>query len=107
VTGAAGVAGLAVGGALGGLARSRWSTALAGCLGGDRTRCSAPAIADGHTASTLATGSTIAFVAGGAALAAGVVVALTAPRRPPASAAWVIVPAFGPGLAGGIVRGRF
>src|SRR5262249_44784281 len=108
VTGAVGLAGLVVGGALGGLAKSRWNTALSGCQGGDTTKGSPTAIQDGSAASTLAAGSTAGIVIGGAAVVAGVVVLVTAPsRKTPASARWEIAPAVGPGGAAAFVRGRF
>ncbi len=107
VTGAVGLVGLAVGGALGGLAKSRWNDALSGCQGGDTTKCSPAAIADGHKASTLAAGSTAGFVAGGVALAGGVIMLVVgAPRKPPASG-WRVLPAVGPGGVAGVVRGSF
>jgi hypothetical protein len=106
-TGAVGVAGMIAGGVLGGLAKSKWDTALLGCKGGDTTKCSPAAIADGKTASTLATGSTVGFVAGGAALAAGVIVLLTAPSQRAHASGWEVVPAIGLGGSGGVVRGRF
>ena len=100
MTGGVRLAGLAVGGALGAMAKSKWNGALAGCQGGDPTKCSPAAISEGSTASGLATGSTVGFVVGGAALAAGVVVFLTSPGpRASSSARWELSPVVGPGGA--------
>jgi hypothetical protein len=106
--GAAGIVGVAVGAALGGVAKSKWDSALAGCQGGDKTRCSSTAIEGGSSAAGLATGSTVSFIAGGALVATGLIVLLTAPsRKDPPSTGVRFVPVVGPSTAFGALEGRF
>ena len=106
--GAAGVVGIAVGAALGFVAKSKWDGALAGCQGGDKTRCTPAAIGDGSGAAGLATGSTVSFIAGGALVATGLIVFLTAPSsKAPPSTGVRFVPIVGPGVASGVLEGRF
>lgn len=107
VVGSAGLAGVAVGAALGVVAKSSWDRALGGCQNGDKTRCPEAAIADGNSAKGLATGSTVGFVAGGALVATGLVVLLTAPSKKASSAGVRLVPVVGPGVASALVEGRF
>jgi hypothetical protein len=75
--GGAGLAGLVAGSAFGLDASSKWSRAQRTCGGG----CSpdSPAQQEKHDAQDAATAATIAFAGAGAALAAGVVLWLTAP----------------------------
>jgi hypothetical protein len=95
VVGGAGVAGIAVGSVFGLMASSKWSQAKSdcahGCLAGSSAR------SEHDDASTDGTTSTIAFVAGGAALAAGFVFFLSAPAASgsPAAARWILRPAVG------------
>jgi hypothetical protein len=95
-----GIAGVAVGSVFGLMASSKWNTAQADNSSSDE-----------QSASGLATASTIAFVAGGVAVAAGAVLWLTAPSgrvtaASPASA-WTIVPSPAPGGGGMVLRGGF
>jgi hypothetical protein len=83
VTGSLGVAGIATGSALGIMAVSRWKDAEAKCP--TRTFCSTEAHDLSVKTLGLATGSTIAFAVGGAALVGAVVLWRTAPSRKAAS----------------------
>jgi hypothetical protein len=103
VVGGAGVAGLVVGGALGLMTRSTWNQAEAACP--THLACSAGAHEQSSRALTLATGSTVAFAAGGAAVAGGLVLWLTAPSRR-ASARLQLVP-IGAGAVGAFTSGSF
>jgi hypothetical protein len=115
VVGAAGVVGLGLGAVFGGLAASDWSSAKAACNGKPvscTTSSSSPGFQDEGSATTKATISTVGFIAGGALVAGGVVVFLTAPKgsssEAPASARGVdVVPSAGPGGTGMTIRGRF
>jgi serine/threonine-protein kinase len=103
--GAAGVVGLGIGTVFGLSAKSKLDASNAGpCGAGDR--CSPQGLALRQDASSAATGSTVAFVLGGVAVAAGVVVYVTAPRGV-ASTAWVIAPAPMAGGGGASVTGAF
>jgi hypothetical protein len=79
IVGGIGVAGLATGAVFGLMASSKWSTAQGECGPSSCTNLQG-AQSDQQSASTLANVSTAAFVAGGVAVAAGVVVWLLAPR---------------------------
>src|SRR5262249_6025428 len=79
VVGSAGVGGLAAGGVLGLMTRSAWNQAVATCPA--QAACSADAHARSTRALSLATGSTVAFAAGGAAVAAGLVLWVTTPSQ--------------------------
>lgn len=79
VVGGVGLAAVGVGLGLGGAAKSSWDAALAGCQGGDPSRCTASAVAQGQSADTLATTATVLTIAGGALLVGGVVAAIVAP----------------------------
>jgi hypothetical protein len=74
-----GVLGLAAGGVLGGLAIAKNTASKADCAIVHVNLCNADGVSLRGTAGTLANASTGAFVVGGAALAAGVVVFLTSP----------------------------
>jgi hypothetical protein len=78
VTGSVGVLGLVAGTLLGAFATSAWSTAKSDCPA--EASCSAQAVSESRRASSFATGSTVALVAGGAVLATGVTVFLLAPK---------------------------
>jgi hypothetical protein len=81
VLGGAGVTGLAVGGIFGVMSKSTYDSALSNeCTNRDPTRCTPNGQNDGRTAHQQATVSTVAFAAGGALLAGGVVLYLVAPR---------------------------
>jgi hypothetical protein len=107
VTGVVGLAGIGVGSTLGFMAKSTWEEALSHCPGGDRTRCSETGISLGNEASTSATISTIGFVVGGAAVAAGIILWATAPAGKPSKAGFRVVPAVGADGVCGMVQGAF
>jgi len=100
VVGAIGVAGLGVGTAFGILAKNKWSDAKAQCSNYP-SACSPEGIDLNSTASSQATVSTVAFIAGGAALAAGAVLWFTAGSKGPNQ----VAVGFGPGAA--FVNGSF
>jgi hypothetical protein len=109
VGGGVGVAGLAAGAIFGLMASSSWSTAQKEC---GATSCSQypQASSDEQKASTYATVSTVAFIAGGVAVAAGALLWLTAPsaENPAASTAGMaIAPSLTPGGGGLLLRGGF
>jgi hypothetical protein len=100
------VAGLVVGGALGGVAKSKLDSALSNCA--TKKSCPISDQAGVDSAGSLADGSTAMLVVGGAALAAGLVVFFTAPSAKPAAAsAWRFTPVVGPTGAAGILERRF
>jgi hypothetical protein len=96
VIGSVGLAGLALGGLFGGLAFAREAEAKRAC---PNTACPTQEGLDLHTtAGRFATGSTVAFIAGGVAAAGGVVLLLVSrDKAPPRRSAW-LAPAPG-GLA--------
>jgi hypothetical protein len=104
--GAVGVVGVGVGSVFGLVASSKLSQSNQGGNCDSSDHCSANGLALRKDASDAATLSTVFFVIGGVALATGVVLYLTAPRRP-AGAAWVVAPV--PMAAGGgaLVSGSF
>ena len=110
VVGVIGLAGLAVGGALAGVASSKWSSAKNACPA--VPPCGNMSSIDGAAqAGSLADAATALFAVGGAALASGIIVFATAPRAPRATQpttgrAW-ITPTFGPGAAGLTAGGSF
>jgi hypothetical protein len=104
VVGSLGVAGLGAGGALGLLAKSAWHDANAGCP--THTGCSVEAHDQSTRSVSLALGSTIAFAAGGAAVATAVILFATAPSRC-AAARIRVVPVASAGAAGAFVTGGF
>jgi hypothetical protein len=101
----AGVIGIGVGSAFGLMASSSYNQARTDC----GTGCSATSKAQSEksSADTDATVSTVAFVAGGAALVAGVVLFFTAPKGTEEKAAVSLVPSAGPSSAGLSLSGRF
>ncbi len=109
VVGSVGLVGLAVAGALGGVALSQSSSAKSQC---PTLPCSNKSAIDSeNSAGSLADGSTAMFVVGGAALAAGIITLVTAPSAKRAAASpgsgsvrprlspWM-APAIGRGVAG-------
>jgi hypothetical protein len=78
VAGGVGVVGLGLGAVFGVLASSSWKTAQSECP--DHTGCSPQAMNDRSHAVTDATASTVGFIAGGALLAGGLTLFLTAPK---------------------------
>jgi hypothetical protein len=103
VVGVAGIAGLGVGGLLGGLASSKYSRAKQACSSPTTCPSYDQAVADHDSAVSLATGSTVAVIAGGALLGTGLVLYLTAPPR---SSNVAIVPGSAGG-AGATLTGSF
>ena len=99
----AGLAGIGVGAAFGAVALAKLSESNDGPCNSEN-RCTAGGLALRRESSDAATGSTIGFAVGAAALAAGVVVYLTAPRD---GEAITLAPAVGTGGAGAVVAGRF
>jgi hypothetical protein len=99
VVGGVGVAGLALGGAFGLVASSKWSQAKRDC--NPSCTASSPAIGERDDARSAATVSTVAFVAGAVGVAAGAVLFVTAPAR------MTVSPSVGAGSAGILVRREF
>ena len=108
VLGAVGVVGVGVGAITGAAASSRWSKAQSEC---SSSTCGstnyADAVSDQKGAQSAATLSTLGFVAGGALLAAGVVVFITAPKGEGASTGLRVTPTLGPGGGAMTLRGAF
>jgi tetratricopeptide (TPR) repeat protein len=91
VVGVAGVAGLGASAVLAILAKGKNDDANALC---DGAACSnEQGVMLAHDAGTFATASTVAFVAGAALAACGVVLYLAAPRGPAPATAWLLAPA--------------
>jgi hypothetical protein len=109
--GAAGLAGLGVGAVFGVLTIRDWSNSQSESECASPTQCPnhPAAVADHDRAETAGTISTVAFIAGGALLATGLVTWLTSPSSglEPAHASARLSPAVGPGLAGVSVTGSF
>lgn len=100
-----GVAGLAVGGVFGALALSDNNDAKARCLG---TVCDSQGYTETADAKHAATASTIAFVAGGAITAAGLVLLITSPSDMRVETARLgIAPLVGAGTGGAMLQGRW
>jgi hypothetical protein len=115
VVGAAGVVGLGLGAVFGIVAASDWSSAKAACNGKPvscTTSPNSPGFQDEGSASTMATISTVGFIAGGVLAAGGLVVFLTAPQRAASAASASapgigVVPSAGPDGTGMMLRGWF
>ena len=108
VVGGAGLAGLVVGTVFGLVAKSENDTAKSECLG--NTLCDADGYASNGDAHRSATVSTLAFAAGAAFLAVGVVLYATAPSgmaAAPATASVGVAPFAGPDAAGAMVHGTW
>ena len=113
VAGGAGIAALGVGAFFGLKAQSTYSDALAQC--NPSRQCDQQGVDLGNDATSQATISTVAFVAGGVLLAGGAVLYLTAPRgtastakaKPDRTPEKMHVSLGGPGLAGLTVGGAF
>jgi hypothetical protein len=112
--GGAGVVGVGVGSVLGLLTISAWSSVKTACGSGGAGNCSASnpstVTSDHNTAQTDGTISTVAFIAGGALVATGLVVFLTGGHHnheeSPAPTV-AVVPSAGPGQAGFALSGTF
>jgi hypothetical protein len=94
----AGAAGIAVGSIFGVVAIRKWSGASTTCPGGTCPTAADKASFQG--AGTLADVSTVAYVVGGIALAAGAVILITSPRASSPKSAWRLAPLLGPTGAG-------
>jgi len=101
-----GIIGLGLGGAFGALASSEWSKAQKECATSASCTANENSLANGDrtNALTLATVSTIGFIAGGALLAGGVVLYLVAPRAS-SSTGLVVAPGSEGSVAGLTLRG--
>jgi serine/threonine-protein kinase len=104
--GAAGILGLGIGTVLGALAVADWSNATSACPRPGPCAAYKEGQADRDDALAAATGSTVAFVAGGVLLAGGAAIYFTAPKAAPASALR-LAPEVGPGVARMTLRGTF
>jgi hypothetical protein len=107
--GGVGAASLGVGTVFGLLSGSAWSSAKSVC-GGNASECSNVSSGQSHrnTAESDATIATAGFISGGALLAAGAVLFLTAGSQERGPAASVgVFPTLGPGEAGLAWSGRF
>jgi serine/threonine-protein kinase len=80
VVGAAGLVGLGIGSVLGLVSKGTYDHAMSAECGGNPADCTPQGARDGSTAHSQATMATVAFLAGGAALGAGAVLYLTAPK---------------------------
>ena len=107
VTGGVGVAGIAVGAVLGSLARSKWNEAQTQhCR--TSTLCDPAGVDLVSGAKGAATGATVGFIAGGALLATGAALFLTAlPKSPATTGRLVIAPMVDPTQGGLLVGGVF
>lgn len=114
--GGAGIVGIGVGVATGLLASSAWSKVQSACGPGGAANCSpagtsrASVTSDHDTAESDGAISTVAFVVGGALVAAGVFLFLTGghgDRQASATTGVAIEPALGPGHAGFALSGGF
>jgi hypothetical protein len=99
-----GVAGLGAGSVMGVLALSKWNGAKTGCSS-DGT-CSTTVLPDAQTARSDATASTVLFVVGAVALAAGAALWFTSPSAP-GGAALLVAPTVTPGGGGFEAVGMF
>lgn len=104
VVGVVGLAAAGAGVALGFIAKSNWQDAHDNhCNAQDQ--CDPTGVSQVGDARSLGTIATVTTIAGGVALAAGVVIYLTAPR--PHDHAVSIAPVVGPGMAGFAIGGAF
>jgi hypothetical protein len=104
IVGGVGLAGLAAGGIFGLGASSKWSDAKEHCRG---TLCDREGVTLRDDATSSATLSTVFFIAGGVATAAGIVLVVTAPRGTKREAGLRVVPVAAPGGAGLCAGGAF
>jgi hypothetical protein len=102
VVGGVGAAGVIVGGIFGIVSKSTYNHALTTECSNSVSQCSGKGVTDGNTAHSQAAVSTVAFIAGGALLAGGVLLYFTAPR-----AGVTVSPTVGMGSAGVGVSGSF
>ena len=107
-----GVAAMGVGAVFGLMAQSSWSHSKTECSSPADCPQHAQAVSDHDSASSSATAATIALIAGGAAIVAGAVLWLTAPRVDAAgvttsTGSLGVAPCAGPSNAGLPLRGAF
>lgn len=103
--GAAGIAGLAVGAAFGGLVAGKVSDSKATCSE-DGKYCTEPGLTLRRDANGLANASNAAFAIGGAATLAGIILFATAPSSAPkASGKLTLNPVAGAGMTGLVIDG--
>ena len=110
VAGGVGLAGIGIGSVFGLMSHSSWSSSQSECPSASNCPQHAQAVTDHDSASSQATVSTIAFAAGGVALAAGAVLWFTAPHgtaETATRASLQITPGVGPGSGGLLLRGVF
>lgn len=103
VVGGVGVAGLVVGGVFGIVSKSTYDKAVTNDCHGTTNACSPGGVSSGSTAHAQAAVSTVAFIAGGALAAAGLVLYFTAPHAAAdtkAAHTWAVTPAVGMNSAG-------
>jgi len=105
VVGGVGLVGIGVGSAFGLIAKSKNDQALQNCR--TSTLCTQQGLNLTDDAKSAATVSTIAFVAGGVALAGGIVLWLTAPSSTPSTTGLRFVPLVGTSLGGGALSGSW
>lgn len=99
VVGGAGVIGVGIGAALGVVAKGQYDEAEASCTG---STCPQAALDQHDEARTSALGSTLAFAIGGAAMATGIVLLVTAPGAGDQARYWLA-----PQIGGVTLRGRW
>jgi hypothetical protein len=111
VVGGIGIAGLVVGGVTGALALSKSNASQSACGSASDCPQHSASVSDYNSASSLSTVSTIAFVGGGVALAAGVTFFLLSPRRgeasPAPATAFRVDPVVGVNTGGVTFKGVF
>ncbi|HEY2515936.1 MAG TPA: PEGA domain-containing protein [Polyangiaceae bacterium] len=108
VTGAVGVMALGAGGVLAAMAKSDYTSSLDNCSKVDANQCYPAGVSQRNTALDKGNAATALFVAGGVALAAGVVIWITAPTGPShADAKQGAGVALVPTLGGAMVSGRW
>lgn len=102
VVGVVGLGGIGLGSVFGGLAISKWNAAKSDC--GTGCPSDDPAQREKMTASTDALVSTVALIVGGVAVAGGIALFVTAPKKAAVNSAWLGVI---PQLGGAAIGGRF
>jgi hypothetical protein len=108
IIGGAGLAGIVVGAVMAVVAKNKYDTSLGNCEPGNHDLCSPAGLTERSDARTAGDISTVAFIAGGAALAGGLVLWITAPngtkaKESAATPALVLAPTLG----GAMLHGAF
>ena len=98
VLGIGGAVGLGVAGLLAASASSSWSSSQTNCASSAECTNRPDAVADRDSAVTLATGATIAFIAGGALLTTGLILYFTAPTTAAPATGMRVLPTLGGAL---------